>query len=63
MKVLTPASRWGMTQLSRYVTLILCLVLAIVCYAVGTAKGFIFFLLLGFLFEVAFWMGWITVKK
>ena len=52
-----------MTQLSRYVILILCLVLAIVCYAVGTAKGFILFLLLGFLFEVAFWIGWIPVKK
>ena len=43
------AKRWALT--------VLCLVLAIACYAFGVPAGGTLFLLAGIVFEILFWVG------
>jgi len=48
---------------TRYLIVIVCLLLAMACYAVGMARGTGFFILVGFIFELAFWYGLFPKKK
>ncbi|MDA8645810.1 hypothetical protein N9L75_04570 [Porticoccaceae bacterium] len=52
-----------MKKSTRYLIVIVCLLLAMACYAVGMARGTGFFILVGFIFELAFWYGLFPKKK
>lgn len=41
----------------KWPALILLLVLALVCYSLGAVKSAIIFIILGLVFEMAFWLG------
>lgn len=43
-------------MLSRIVAIMLCLVAAIACYAMGLHAGIVVFVLLGVMFELVFWV-------
>jgi hypothetical protein len=45
-----------MNRYSRYAITVLCLLLAIACYALGVPTGGFLFLLLGIFFEGMFWI-------
>ncbi|NMP31279.1 hypothetical protein HII17_06875 [Thalassotalea sp. M1531] len=46
-----------MTNFTRFTVLILLIVVAIICYGVGSSSGMALFFILGACFELAFWFG------
>jgi hypothetical protein len=53
-----------MTTFTKTIMLISIILLACVCYFIGTVKGAIAFIALGILLEICFWVGiFKTIKK
>jgi len=52
-----------MKLLYKIIFLLFCLIAALASYSVGSIRGFGLFIILGALFELAFWMGLFRIKN
>ncbi|MDG1122141.1 MAG: hypothetical protein P8J70_03090 [Glaciecola sp.] len=52
-----------MTTTTKTLMLISLILLACVCYFIGTLKGAIAFIALGIILEIGFWVGLFSKKK
>ena len=52
-----------MTTTTKTIMLISLILVACVCYFIGTVKGAIAFIALGVLLELGFWLGLLKKKK
>ena len=52
-----------MTKMTKTLMLISLILLACVCYFIGTVKGAVEFIALGVILELGFWLGLLKKKK